>query len=62
MAAGVVTGNSTNVGEAASPTLEFSRFTYITGGQLMAEAPRVYTFTVDSTFLVTVRHAHINMA
>jgi hypothetical protein len=28
---GVVTGNSTNVGEAASPTLEFSRLTYITG-------------------------------
>lgn len=29
--AGVVSGNTTNVGEAASPTLEFSRLTHITG-------------------------------
>jgi hypothetical protein len=30
---GEVSGNSTNVGEAASATLEFSRLTYITGGE-----------------------------
>jgi hypothetical protein len=32
--AGEVSGNVTNVGEAASPTLEFSRLTYLTGVKL----------------------------